>query len=140
MTERLEFKFRTDKRSPKPWAQPSWRGRRFRGIELDQQRIEAKAARERQGQARLDTADQHRSPSLPLLEAWAPVEDRMRHAVDGPTFRIWVNPLHPHRLQSGVWVLACGPFERGWVRDRFGRLIEGCAGRPCQFVVCGAMA
>lgn len=135
MTEVLEFNFRTDKR--KQWAQPSWRGRRVRGIELDQQRFEAKAARDRARRARV--TDPHREPSMRLLEAWAPVEDQLRQAIDSATFAIWCRLLHPHRFVSGTWVLAHHPLHVGWVRDRFGRLIAEVAQRPVEFVVCEAL-
>jgi len=135
----LDFKFKSDKREPKSWAQPPWRGRRFRGIELDQQRIEARAARDR-SRRKQGPADPHRDPSALLLETWAPVEDRLRQAVDGPTFRMHLDRMHPHRLQAGTWVLACHPFALGWIRDRFGGVIASCAERPVEFVVCEAMA
>lgn len=82
----------------------------------------------------------HRPPSITLLETWAPVEDELRQAVEDLTFRMWLAPLHPHAFIGGVWRLAYRPEGIGWIRDRFGRLIEGCAGRPVEFVVCEEMA
>lgn len=84
--------------------------------------------------------DPHREPSIALLEAWAPIEVELRSAVDGPTFRIWLAQLHPHSLTGGAWRLACRPAHVGWIRDRFGRVIEGCARRPVEFVVCEALS
>lgn len=83
-----------------------------------------------------EPTDPHRDPSVHLLEAWAPVEDELRRAVGPETFAIWLADVHPHRRVNGEWVLACRPEARGWIRDRFGRLIASCAGRPVVFVNC----
>lgn len=115
-----------------------WRGRWLRGIELNEERLDAQGQRAQSCQ-REDT-DPHREPSTALLEAWKPVEVELRQAVDGPTFRIWLAQLHPHSLIGGTWRLACRPEHVGWLRDRFGRVIEGRAGRPVELVGCGGWA
>lgn len=129
----LEFAFR------KAPVQAQWRGRWLRGIELDQQRFEARAAAQRR-RSHFEH-DAHREPSVRLLEAWAPVEDDLRRCVelgtlDDLSLRLWLAPVHPHSLIGGTWRLGCDERAICWLRDRFGRLLEGCAGRPVEFVVC----
>ena len=105
---------------------------RFRGIER-QQRIDEGALRRR------ELLDPHRPASIGLLEAWAPVENELRLAVERSTFNIWLAPLHPHSLVAGVWKLAYRPENVSWIVDRFGRLIAEVAQRPVEFVVCSAL-
>lgn len=82
--------------------------------------------------------DPHREASVALLEAWAPVEVEMRKCVDELTYRIWLAPMHPHSLVGGTWRVGCDARAVGWIRDRFGRMIEACAGRPVELVICEA--
>ena len=108
----------------------------WKGI-LMQERDDARRARRTlglDGAPELAMMDSHREPSVRLLEAWAPVENELRQAVEPETFAMWLADIHPHRLSQGVWYLACRPQACGWIRDRFGRLIESCAGRPVVFV------
>lgn len=132
MSNALHFKFRTG--SPRPaWTPPKASGR-FAFLEMsDRQALRAKRTQPTKRPLDLDA---HHTPSVPLLEAWAPVEDRLRESIDGPTFRLWLADLHPHRKLGGRWYLAARSQAVGWVRDRFGRLIESCAGCPCEFVAC----
>jgi hypothetical protein len=94
--------------------------------------------RQRQAQSArtVEPADPHHEPSVRLLEAWAPVEYELRQAVEPEMFAIWLADVHPHRLINGEWVLACRPQARGWIQDRFGRLIASCAERPVVLVNC----
>ncbi len=140
MPELLEFNFRTDKRGCQHWAKPSWHGRWLRGIELNEQRLDGRFRKLQVAPDCSKHLDPHRDPSTRLLEAWKPVEDELRRAVDATTFRIQLASVHPHRIENGAWILACHSALRGWIADRFGRLIERCAGRPCEFVACEAMA
>jgi hypothetical protein len=116
-----------------------WRGRWLRGIELNQARLDSRGAHAKK-RSQEQPADPHREPSTGLLEAWAPVEHQLREAVDEATFNIWLAALHPHALIDGKWRLAYRGQHVGWIRARFGRVIEGCAGRPVEFVACEAKA
>jgi hypothetical protein len=76
-------------------------------------------------------------PTTPELDAlWAPIADELRGSVDESTFRIWLSGLHLHAAGEQL-VIGVHGHAKGWVQDRFGRLIEGAAGRPYELVVCG---
>lgn len=75
-------------------------------------------------------------PSTPELEAeWASIVAEIRASIEDTTFNIWLRPLHLHDAGEELVIGVPGP-ARGWVQDRFGRLIESAAGKPCQLVVC----
>lgn len=125
----LRFEFR--RRGVEPW----WRGRWLLGIEAEQRR-QMERQRSAQTARPVEAADPHRDPTVRLLEAWAPVEDELCRAVGLELFAMWLADVHPHRLVNSEWVLGCRPQSRGWIRDRFGRLIAACADRPVVFVNC----
>lgn len=107
------------------------------GILADDRRQRERRAREQVAPPQALGPDPHREPSVELTQAWEPVRQELMLAVDESAYRIWLAELHPHRLKAGVWVLAHRQFAVSWVRDRFGRVIEGCAGRPFVLVTCG---
>jgi hypothetical protein len=76
-------------------------------------------------------------PTTPELDAlWAPIADELRASVDESTFRIWLQSLHLHDAREQL-VIGVHGHAKGWVHDRFGRLIEVAASRPYRLVVCG---
>jgi hypothetical protein len=78
----------------------------------------------------------HREPSERLRQAWAAVEQTIRAMVDGPTWDMWLADLHPRSFVGGIWTLATGPQQCGWVESRFGRLLTECAGCPVRIIAC----
>lgn len=133
----LDFSFRRSER-PRFSSTPTtgWAA----GILAVDRRERERRAREQASTPTTATADPHREPSAALVEAWEPVRRELELVVDESAYRIWLAELHPHRLKGGVWVLAHRQFAVSWVRDRFGRVIEGCAGRPFVLVACGGEA
>lgn len=105
---------------------------------LMQEREDARQARSTLGldKAAELAADPHRESSERLLEAWAPVENRLRDLVDHPVFAMWLAELHPHRLVGGVWYVGCRSRAQGWIQARFGYLIASCADRQVVLVPC----
>jgi hypothetical protein len=132
----LEFNFR---RQPE---REQWSGRWVRGIELEDQRISERAAKQRKNnkQASRRAIEIHRHPSGRLLAAWTPVQAALRAELDESVFNMWIAHLHPHSLVGGVWTLAAPRIAASWIEDRFGRVVEACAGRPCVYVICGGAA
>jgi chromosomal replication initiator protein len=55
------------------------------------------------------------------------VREELRHAVDGSTWELWFAPLRG-RAYDGATLIVEAPDEiRGWVAERYGRLLDGCA-------------
>jgi chromosomal replication initiator protein len=50
-------------------------------------------------------------------------------SVDEPTFRIWLAPLRACELDRRRLLVEAPAQSRGWIRDRFGRLLEACAAK-----------
>jgi hypothetical protein len=135
-TDKLQFNFRspqTQRVRSVPSTGP------IAGILAEERRQDERLRRKRRAERRASRhpLDQHSEPSSALLEAWAPVEDLLRQEIDEQTFRMWFADLHPHRLVNGAWVLAsANRYAVSWVPNRFGRLVESCAGRPVEYVMC----
>lgn len=76
-------------------------------------------------------------PATPELDAeWEPVAAYLRKRVDESTYNIWLRGLHLHEAGDEL-VIGCDGHAKGFLRDRFGRLIESAAGKPYKLVVCG---
>lgn len=80
-------------------------------------------------------------PSEALAARWEPIATRLREMfadveTHGSTWRVWIEPIHPHRVENGIWVLAVPPRQLGWVRQRFGRLLGSVCGQV-EIVACG---
>ncbi len=59
-----------------------------------------------------------------LEHIWSRVQAELALSVDEPTYRIWLAPLRAREI-SGERLLVEAPSQaRGWIRDRFGRVIE----------------
>jgi chromosomal replication initiator protein len=65
--------------------------------------------------------------SAELEHIWSRVQDELALSVDELTYRIWLAPLRPRELSGQRLFLDAPPHARGWIRDRFGRLLDGCA-------------
>jgi len=55
------------------------------------------------------------------------VQRELASSVDELTYRIWLAPLRPREIDGKCLLLDAPPQARGWVRDRFGRLLDTCA-------------
>jgi chromosomal replication initiator protein len=55
------------------------------------------------------------------------VQRELAMSVDELTYRIWLAPLRPREIDGMCVLLDAPPQARGWVRDRFGRLLDTCA-------------
>jgi chromosomal replication initiator protein len=62
-----------------------------------------------------------------LSQAWSQVCVELREAVTDATFHIWLEPLRPHRLDGATLELTAPDEIRGWVSNRFARVIHQCA-------------
>jgi chromosomal replication initiator protein len=67
--------------------------------------------------------------SAELEHIWSRVQAELALSVDEPTYRIWLAPLRALELGDGRLTLQAPPQSRGWVHDRFGRVLESCAAK-----------
>ncbi|HEX3452034.1 MAG TPA: chromosomal replication initiator protein DnaA [Solirubrobacteraceae bacterium] len=65
--------------------------------------------------------------SAELEHIWTRVQRELATSVDELTYRIWLAPLRPREIDGSCLLLDAPPQARGWVRDRFGRLLDTCA-------------
>ncbi len=61
--------------------------------------------------------------------AWRTIQSELRKLVGDSTYEIWLAPLELKSWDGELLTLEAPPATRTWVADRFGRLIEGCAGQ-----------
>jgi chromosomal replication initiator protein len=59
-----------------------------------------------------------------LDHIWSQVQQKLVEAVDEPVHRIWLEPLRATHLAGGNLTVQCPGHACGWVRERFGRLIQ----------------
>ena len=82
---------------------------------------------------RVDLAAVRRGLGMPTREDrgdWERIQSLLFDAVGESTFAIWLEPLELIAIDtSGALVIAASPQTASWVRERFGRLIAGCAQR-----------
>ena len=74
-------------------------------------------------------AHQTRPPRHQILSAdidhiWSLVQSQLAATVDDATFRIWLSPLHATELHADTLLITAPPQTCGWIRDRFGRLLQ----------------
>jgi chromosomal replication initiator protein len=69
----------------------------------------------------------HAAVSAELEHIWTRVQRELASSVDELTYRIWLAPLRPREIDGNCLLLDAPPQARGWVRDRFGRLLDTCA-------------
>ena len=58
---------------------------------------------------------------------WCRVQDELRAAVTDSTYHLWLEPLAPEALTGDTLLVAAPDAIRGWVADRFGRVLQSCA-------------
>jgi chromosomal replication initiator protein len=62
-----------------------------------------------------------------LEHIWSRVRAELALAVDESAYRIWLAPLRPRELSENRLLLEAPGSARGWIHDRFGRLLDACA-------------
>ena len=78
-------------------------------------------------------------PANALYHSWPTIREQLRRAVDEAAWDLWLSTLEPRSLEDGTLVVEAPEQSRGWVRDRYGRLLDACAsaglGRATTVVV-----
>jgi chromosomal replication initiator protein len=64
--------------------------------------------------------------STELEQIWSRVQVELAAAVDEATYRIWLEPLRVCELAEQRLLVQAPPHACGWVRERFGRLVQAC--------------
>jgi chromosomal replication initiator protein len=59
-----------------------------------------------------------------LDEIWSRVQAQLALVVDEPTYRMWLDPLRALELSESTLVIEAPPHAFGWIRERFGRVIQ----------------
>jgi chromosomal replication initiator protein len=75
--------------------------------------------------------------SAELEHIWSRVQAELALSVDESTYRIWLAPLRARALDDQRLLLEAPAQACGWIRDRFGRVLDSCAARvvgPGTFV------
>jgi chromosomal replication initiator protein len=62
--------------------------------------------------------------SAELEHIWSRVQAELALAVGEPTYRIWLEPLRPLELSGDRLLIEAPPHACGWIRDRFGRVLQ----------------
>ncbi len=62
-----------------------------------------------------------------LEHIWSRVQAELAVAVDESTYRIWLDALRARDLSKGRLLVEAPPQARGWIHDRFGRVLQSCA-------------
>jgi chromosomal replication initiator protein len=63
----------------------------------------------------------------PLETSWARIRGELRSAVTDPIWHLWLERLALRELAGDALVLEADDNVRGWVADRYGRLLQACA-------------
>ncbi len=61
-----------------------------------------------------------------LEHIWSRVQGELSQAVDEPTYRIWLEALRARELSGQRLLVEAPPQACGWIRDRFGRILQSC--------------
>lgn len=73
-----------------------------------------------------------------LAEQWCEIEARIRLRLGHDAAALWdtwMGKAHAHRVADDV-ELGVSAVASGWIARRYGRLVEGIAGRPVVYVAC----
>jgi chromosomal replication initiator protein len=62
-----------------------------------------------------------------LTHAWREIRSELRRVVGESTYEIWLAPLEAVQRDGQVLVVQAPAETRGWVAERFGRIVEKCA-------------
>jgi chromosomal replication initiator protein len=65
--------------------------------------------------------------STELEHIWSQIKSELSATVEEPVFRIWIEPLRPLDLDRDTLVLEAPTQTYGWIRERFGRILQACA-------------
>jgi chromosomal replication initiator protein len=60
---------------------------------------------------------------------WKQVQSELALAVDETTYRVWLEPLRARELHGEHLLVEAPPQACGWIRDRFGRVLQRSAAR-----------
>ena len=63
----------------------------------------------------------------PLETSWARIRGELRSAVTDPIWHLWLERLELRELAGDTLILEAEDNVRGWVADRYGRLLQACA-------------
>ncbi len=74
------------------------------------------------GERRVDAA-----VSGELEHIWSRVQAELALTVDEPTYRIWLEPLRAREFSGERLLVEAPPQACGWIRDRFGRVLQASA-------------
>ena len=65
--------------------------------------------------------------STELDHIWSQIKAELSATVDEPIFRIWIEPLRVVDFDRDSLVLEAPTQTYGWIRERFGRVLQACA-------------
>jgi chromosomal replication initiator protein len=65
--------------------------------------------------------------SAELEHIWSRVQGELALSVDEPTYRLWLEPLRARDLSGRRLLIEAPPHACGWIRDRFGRILDASA-------------
>ncbi len=65
--------------------------------------------------------------SAELEHTWSRIQSELSAAVDGATYRIWLEQLELSGFDGSVLTIQAPAQACGWIRERFGRLLQACA-------------
>lgn len=65
--------------------------------------------------------------STELDQIWSQIKTELSATVDEPIFRIWIEPLRALDFDHDSLVLEAPTQTYGWIRERFGRVLQACA-------------
>jgi len=65
--------------------------------------------------------------STELDQIWSQIKAELSATVDEPIFRIWLEPLRAVDLRDASLTIEAPPQTHGWIRERFGRVLQTCA-------------
>lgn len=66
-------------------------------------------------------------PANALHHSWPTIREQLRRAVDESAWELWLSTLEPRSLDDGTLVVEAPEQSRGWIRERYGRLLDACA-------------
>jgi chromosomal replication initiator protein len=65
--------------------------------------------------------------SKELDQIWSQVKSELSATIDEPVYRIWLDPLEAIDLTANSLTVEAPAKTCGWVRERFGRVLQACA-------------
>jgi len=117
-------------RIPEDPPSPPAGGSRSDSILVEQTYVTGRG-RKRRRTVRVDLAEIRRGVGLPTAEDrsdWERIRTQLADIVGESTFAIWLEPLELIAIDGGGALVAAAPPQTvSWVRERFGRLMSGCA-------------